>query len=244
MRHSNFKASLGLLAAVLTLLLTASTHAASITWSAPTNISGDADVITSGTLVTALNFSQTQLATTVNGVLFAPFAVSNGGNGIFGLPNVVSFGFNNMESSNTAYGSTAAPYSSLSTSYQTLLSSGAGSSTGPTLNLTLLGLTNGTPYLFQWWSNDSGLSYGGVNSTTASATNSVTLDENTTNTVGGMGQWASGTFTASGTFQSITLSGVRPAISGFQLRVVPEPSTLTLLALGALLFLRHRRRAA
>lgn len=215
-------------AAAASLVVSETTHAATVTWSAPTNISGDTDVITTGTLVTALNFSQTQLATTVNGVLFAPFAVTNGGNGIFGLPNVVSFGFSNMESSDTAYGSTTTPFSLLSTSYQTLLSSGAGSSTGPSLNLTLLGLTSGTPYLFQWWSNDSGLSYGGVNSTTASATNSVTLDENTTNTVGGMGQWASGTFTASGTSQSITLSGARPEINAFQLRTIPEPSTFVL----------------
>lgn len=243
MRHAHIQFGAALIA--VASILSAAAHAATVTWSSPTTIAGDSDVITTGTLVTALNFSQFQLATTVNGVLFSPFAVTNGGNGIFGLPNVVSFGFSNMESSDTAYGSAAAPYNTLSASYQTLLSSGAGSSTGPSLNLSLLGLTNGTQYLFQWWSNDSGLNYGGVNSTTATALNAVVLDENTTNTVGGMGQWVSGTFTASGTSQSITLSGARPVINGFQLRAVPEPSTLVLLgsALFALGCARRRRQS-
>jgi hypothetical protein len=243
LRHSHFKGSLGLLAATFALSLTGSTHAATITWSAPTNISGDADVITTGTLVTARNFSQTQVTPTVNGVFFDIYPIPNGANAILGITNVANFGFSNLESSDTAYGSASAPYNTLSAPYQTLLSSGAGSSTGATLTLTLLSLTNGTPYLFQWWTNDSGLAFGGVNSTTASATNSVTLDENTTDAIGGRGQWASGTFIANGTSQAITFSGPRPAISGFQLRVVPEPSSLTLLALGALLFLRRRRAA-
>ena len=233
MRHSHFKFSLGLFAAAASLVLTATTHAATITWSAPTNISGDTDVITTGTLVTARNLSQTQVTSTVNGVFFDIFPVPNGTNAIVGLPNVANFGIFDLESSDTAYGSNIAPYNALSTSYQTLLSSGAGSSTGSTLTLTLLGLTNGTPYLFQWWTNDSDLTYGGVNSTTASANNSVTLDENTTNAVGGIGQWASGSFIASGTNQAITFSGPRPEISAFQLRtVVPEPSSFILAAFG------------
>lgn len=248
MHLSHFKLSWGCIAAAAALALTATTHAATVTWSAPTNISGDTDVITTGSLVTARNLSQTQVTSTVNGVFFDIFPVPNGTNAIVGLPNVANFGIFDLESSDTAYGSNSAPYNSLSTSSQTLLSSGAGSSSGSTLTLTLLGLTNGTPYLFQWWSNDSGLSYGGVNSTTASATNAVTLDENTTNAVGGMGQWASGTFTASGTSQVITLSGARPEINAFQLRVVPEPGTLALLALGGLVVgglaaVRRRRRA-
>lgn len=230
MRHTRLKFFLGLIAAALAL--TSTTHAATVTWTAPTNISGDTDVITTGSLVTARNLSQTQVTSTVNGVFFDIFPVPNNTNAIVGLPNVANFGIFDLESSDTAYGSNSAPYTSLSTSYQTLLSSGAGSSTGSTLTLTLLGLTNGTPYLFQWWSNDSGLSYGGVNSTTASATNAVTLDENTTNAVGGMGQWASGTFTASGTSQVISLSGPRPVINAFQLRTIPEPSTFVLIIAG------------
>jgi hypothetical protein len=211
-------------------------------------IAGDTDVITTGTLVDARNLSQNQLTTTVNGVFFDIFPIPNGGNGISGLNNIFAFSYNNSESSDTAYGSTSAPFSSLSTSYQTLLSSGAGSSSGNTLTLNLLGLTNGTPYLFQWWTNDSNLAYGGVNSTTATATNAVMLDENNTNAVGGMGQWVSGTFTATGTFQTITFSGPRPEINAYQLRAIPEPGTLTLfvlggLAVGGLASVRRRQRA-
>lgn len=247
-RHSLWKFSLRWCAALAALAITATAHAATVTWSAPTNISGDSDVITTGTLVTARNFSQTQVTPTVNGVFFDIYPISNGANAFFGITNVATFGFSNLESSDTAYGSASAPYNSLSASYQTLLSSGAGSSTGATLTLTLLNLTNGTPYLFQWWSNDSGLAYGGVNSTTATATNAVTLDENTTNAVGGMGQWAVGTFTASGTTQTISFSGARPEINGFQLRIVPEPGAFALLACGGLVvgglaLVRRRQRA-
>ncbi len=222
----------GLLAVATYIALPLPVHGATIAWSAPTNIAGDSDVITTGTLVAARNFSQTQLTTTVNGVFFDIFPIPNGANAIIGIPGVANFGFSNLESSDAAYGSNSAPYNTLSASYQTLLSSGAGSSSGATLTLTLLGLTNGTPYLFQWWTNDSGLAFGGVNSTTASAINSVTLDENTTNAIGGIGQWASGTFIASGTSQAITLSGPRPEISGFQLRAMPEPSTIALATFG------------
>ena len=221
--------------------LPAATHASVITWSAPTNISGDADVVTTGSLVAARNFSQTQVSPTVNGVFFDIFPIPNGGNGAAGITGVATLAYTNAESSDTAYGSTAAPFSALSSSYQTLLGSGAGSSTGAALTLTLLGLTNGDVYLFQWWTNDSGLVFGGVNSTTASATNSVTLDENTTNAVGGLGQWVTGTFTASGTSQAITFSGPRPVINGFQLRVIPGPGTAALLALGGLMAKRRRR---
>lgn len=247
MRHAYFKFSLGCLAAAAALVLTATTQAAIVTWSAPTNIVGDSDVITTGTLVAARNFSQTQVTTTVNGVFFDIFPVPNGANAIVGITGVANFGIFDLESSDTAYGSASAPYSSLSAPYQTLLSSGAGSSSGATLTLTLLSLNNGTPYLFQWWSNDAGMNYGGVNSTTSTATNAVTLDENTTNALGGLGQWVSGTFTATGTTQAITFSGPRPEINAFQLRAVPEPGTLALATLGGLaigtLVIRRRRRA-
>ena len=245
MRHSHFTCSLRCIIVAVASALTPTVHAATVTWSAPTNISGDSDVITTGSLVDARNFSQSQVSPTVNGVFFDIFPIPNGGNGISGFNNIVAFGYNNSESSDTAYGSTSAPYNSLSTSYQTLLSSGAGSSSGNTLTLTLIGLTNGTPYLFQWWTNDSGLAFGGVNSTTATATNAVTLDENTTNAVGGMGQWVSGTFTASGTTQVITFSGVRPEINAYQLRMVPEPSTcvLGIAALAGLGFVTRRNKS-
>ncbi len=233
MRASQLVCFIGWFALAALSIISATAQAAPVTWSSPTNVAGDADVITTGTLVAARNFSQTQLAPLVNGVLFDIFPIPNGGSGAAGIPNVATLAFNNADSSDTAYGSASAPFSSLSAQYQYLLSSGAGSSTGATLTLTLFNLNSGTPYLFQWWSNDSDLNFGGVNSTTATATNAVTLDENTLNAAGGLGQWASGTFIASGATQAITFSGPRPVINAFQLRAVPEPGALTLMAFSA-----------
>ena len=218
--------------------------AAVITWSTPTAVAGDSDVITIGTLVAARNLSQTQLSPTVNGVLFDIFPIPNGSTGAAGIPAVATLGYVNSESSDTAYGSAAAPFSGLSASYQSLLGSGAGSSTGNTLTLTLFNLTSGTPYLFQWWTNDSDLSFGGVNSTTGTATNSVTLDENTTNSLGGVGQWVSGMFVATGTTQAITFSGPRPVMNAFQLRAVPEPGSGLLLIVGGAMVGRLQRAAS
>jgi len=75
-------------------------------------------------------------------------------------------------------------------------------------------------------------------STTATAINSVTLDANTTATVGGVGQYATGTFTASGSVQAFTLSevsgGFNPLINALQVRAVavPEPSTYVMALAG------------
>ena len=73
---------------------------------------------------------------------------------------------------------------------------------------------------------------------------------NTSNSNGGLGQFAIGTFIADATgSQSITFSpssNAGPTLNGFQLRVVPEPSTFAMLGLGlpALLAFRRRNRKA
>ena len=116
-------------------------YGAAITWGPAMDISGDSDVTTAGSLVTALNFGATGVpSVTVNGVLFGAFPVPNGG---------VIF------SSNTAFGSSSTPFSSLSSDYQTLLKSGFAASGEFQLNLQ--GLTVGQTYLFEWWSNDAAL---------------------------------------------------------------------------------------
>jgi uncharacterized protein (TIGR03382 family) len=241
MERSNLASFTAVFVSATSAVLSANLHAAPITWSSPVNITGDSDVITTGTLVTARNLSQTQVSPTVNGVFFDIFPIPNGGTGAAGFNNIVALSYTNADSSDTAYGATVGPFTALSASYQSLLSSGAGSSSGSPLTLTLLGLSNGSSYLFQWWSNDAGLAFGGVNSTTAAAGNTVTLDENTTDTAGGMGQWVSGTFTASGTSQAITFSGPRPVINAFQVREIPTPGTAALLGLAGLVAARRRR---
>jgi hypothetical protein len=98
--------------------------------------------------------------------------------------------------------------------------------------------------------------------TTAAATNSVTLSANTSGSQsgpgpgvdGGIGQYAVGTFTADSTSLSITFNGPaltssQPLINGFQLRTVavPEPSTYAMalagLACGGSVVFRRRKRA-
>jgi hypothetical protein len=74
----------------------------------------------------------------------------------------------------------------------------------------------------------------------AAAVNSVVLSSNTTDTDGGVGQFAIGTFTADATSEAITfsgVSGVSPVLNGLQLRdlgpaPVPEPTTVALFAVG------------
>lgn len=229
------------------LALASTSHAqAPIVWTAPTTIVGDTDVSTFGVFKYAFNLGTTAIATTVNTVPFTGVGFAN--DGTTGSSGNASFtlAYTNRESSDTAYGSAAAPYSGLSAAYKVLLSSGVGSnSPGSTLTLTLNTLTLGTPYVFQWRTNDSALAFGGF-TTTATATNAVTLSENTTSTNGGVGQWSSGTFTAAGTSEIISFSGTRPELNSFQVRTIPEPSAMVLMfgSVGMLLgFKRFGRQA-
>src|SRR5205823_11217888 len=95
-------------------------------------------------------------------------------------------------------------------------------------------LTVGQNYTFEWWSNDSGPRFFPYTTTaTTSGGSSVALNDNTTGFVaGGLGQYATGSFTADNSTQVITFSGesATPLLNGFELRqlgsvVIPEPST-------------------
>jgi hypothetical protein len=221
-----------------------------ITWGSATTISGDTDVVTTGTLVGALNVgfdgSLPPSNTTINGVTFVGLDVitnSTTTSGPFTFGSVGTLAANGT------------PPSGLSTSYQTLLKSLT--LAGP-FTLTMNGLTIGDQYEFEWWSNksDTRSILLPPSLTTAMAGNSVVLSSNTTNTTGGVGQFAIGKFTFDGTSEVITFSGTNGTVlNGLQLRDlgpaatgVPEPSTLTLLSLGSLGLLgygcRRRNRAA
>jgi hypothetical protein len=209
-------------------------QAATITWGVATNISGDTDVQTTGTKVGAFNIGDTDVpSTTVNGVTFDAFGFFNG--------NTTVGNFNLTASSNSFpttgyFNSTAAPFANLSAPYQSLLGSGLGDFSGP-ITLTMNGLTTGTDYSFQWWTNNSENRIG-INTVTATSGGAVTLDPNTINGSGGLGQFAIGTFTADSASQVINFSGGGSPIvlNGFQLRNVtvptPEPSTYAMMALG------------
>ena len=138
--------------------LVTSSAAAPITWGSASNISGDSDVNTLGTLVAAFNVGPNGVPdTTVNGVLFQGFPVvtfssgATSGNFAFTtMPITSSF------LSESDFGSAMPPFSNLSAPYQTLLSSGTGTPQGVVV-LTISGLSLGTLYQFQWWDNNSNL---------------------------------------------------------------------------------------
>ena len=228
-----------------------------IVWGSPQTVSGDSDIDTTGSFVYAFTFGGTSAppSTTVNGVTFSPFTIPSGiitsatvGNVIISESPGYLFGSNSL-------GSVSAPFSGLSSSYQSLLGTGAYADILDNITVTLNGLTSGQQYRLQWWTSDAALqppagAGGSFTNTTATAVNSVTLDANTTNAVGGLGQFAIGTFTASGTSQSFTLAetsgGINPLINALQVRAVPEPSTyaMALAGLACSGYTMFRRRRA
>jgi hypothetical protein len=198
------------------MLAAARVQAASITWGSPTGISGDTDVDTTGTLVGAFHVGS-NLATNINGVHFAPvvLAGSSTTSGNFSFTTATTF-------TNGGSITGAAPYGTLSGGYQTLLDSFGGVVSPATFTLTMSGLTVGQTYEFQWW-DDVSDQIGGF-SHIATAGNSVTLLSNTTNTVGGLGQFAIGTFVADAISQAVVFSAgpnSNPILDGFQLRAIP-----------------------
>jgi predicted secreted protein len=192
--------------------------AAVINWGSPVTISGTTDIDTVGTLFQASNFAGS--ATTVNGVLFDAFNVANGtvGNiGITGGQLITAFG----------EGGPLTAYGSLPSAYQELLKTGI--IFGATV--TVQNLTIGADYLIQFMANDSRLATASQNRTVSLNTNQVTLDINSTNAIGGVGQWVRGTFTADATTQSFTVGGSAHAYSNaMQVRIVPEPTQMVSVA--------------
>ena len=169
--------------------------AGGITWGSPTLISGNTDVTNSGGAL----YAYAGGAATVNGVNFT--AVSNGNT--WGNVSFTSFsGFN------AVFGATASPFNSLSTAYQTVLTTAAwGSGTSGTV--TLNGLTSGHAYTVQIWVDDSRGSYQyRYESVTSSGGNTVTLYfAPNSNSAGAVGQYVVGTFTAASTSQMFSVNG-------------------------------------
>jgi hypothetical protein len=239
-------------------VLSSSVQAAPIQWGAPTNITGDSDVSTLGSLVAAYNFGAPTEgsipavgATTINGVLFLPFVVTDNPTTVGNFSVAESPG--ELLSSTTMFGAASAPFTNLSSSYQALLQSGVYSILTAQISLTMTNLTVGETYQFQWWVNTSGddTTPGTVS---AESGNTVVLTANTTNTIGGLGQYAIGTFVADDSTQVVRYNGFTsafgPVINGFQLRNItpttaPEPGTLGLCFVGAfgmLMGVRFRQR--
>jgi len=223
--------------------------AATINWGGitGTTISGTSDVITTGTALKAFNLGGDP--TTINGVSFAK-ASSVPGNNTFGTGEgalTVTSGAGSVFATFNAYGSSAAPFTSLPSGYQSLLNSGLYMSSAAAATATISGLSFGQEYLVQFWVNDSRTN-GAGQSITFTSGNLVSADLNSTDANGGLGQFVTGIFSAdiTGT-QVITLGQVGSGgheiqLNGYQIRAIPEPGTVVLLGLGLGISLIFRRR--
>ncbi len=214
----------GLMAAVLGFAAWAGdARAGLIAWSSPRQISGDADVLTNGTADRAYVFGGG--GDTINGVAFTNFANQAGDtSNITGTASEGTFGAGN--------GSLGGPY-------RDLVSNSIYGSIG---TFTLNGLTAGASYEVEVWVNDS--RGGGEQTRSETISGSPTLQFNTAQAEGGLGQYLVGTFVAdasrSQTLAFAPVVGGVVQLNGLQLRdlstaaAVPEPSSLCLCAIGGL----------
>jgi hypothetical protein len=228
---------------------------ANMNWgSGAQGITGDSDVSTQGTLVQALNFGSA--SPTVNGVTFSAALVVE-----FSRSSQVGT-FTLTETDESVWlrtisvggvGLSEDPLASLSSDYKALFTGGAntvGENPNTTMQLFMPGLTIGNTYLFQIWVSDgiAGILEG--NPYWVTDTIGLSLSSNPSRVLGGLGQYGTGTFTASDTTMFLEFSGpvleVGPLINAVQLRdisAIPEPSTyVAIFGLGALVYAATLRR--
>jgi len=259
---SRYSAFFGVFASVW--LAPASLQAA-ITWGSAMDITGDADISTIGDLEYAYRFEATTGATgdvTVNGVTFAsvngegmnsnPLAHSNFTFAPLNASPVLST--NHQFGNGRSVGVNAS--AGMSTAYISFLGGyvyAGGANAFPEVSgrrngytLTMAGLEIGKEYSVQVWYNDS---RSGTTSRQGAILNGPTIDYNVSPATanGGLGQYAIGTFVATGTtesfvFRSSTNDGVGAQLNGFQLRAIPEPASVMLAGLGAIALGLRRRR--
>jgi hypothetical protein len=229
--------------------------AAVINWGVAQNITGSSDVITTGTLHASANFFATGTAAgsgniTVNTVQFDGFQaarIQSPGSGPTSLTvgNITLTG-TSPEANNVnlqGFAGTGGP-----ASYNGLLNQLAyvvNLSTTGTMGVSIGGLTNGAQYLIQFWVNDSRAA---PFATRTSLVDGNILAVNTSNNLGGIGQYITGTFTADSTtqsFQSIGGVGSTAYANAMQVRMiaVPEPTQIvSVAAIGAALGMWRLRK--
>lgn len=189
-----------------------SVFGAPITWQTPatTVASSDAQVSTTYSFRWAYTGGS---AATVNTVAFAA-----GLNNTINNANIQVSGFSGADPA-TFNGGTSGTWNTLSAGYKSILTGAAYGGTG-SATITLKNLAVGGNYRVQIWIDDSRA--GGAGRTavvTSSGGNSVTLDYNDSNALGGVGQFAIGTFVADATTQTFTITGSASSqLNAIQLR--------------------------
>jgi hypothetical protein len=206
---------------LVALLAVEPAKAAMIVWGSPTTISGSSDVSVVGTLHASANFGGSD--ETVNGVLFKAFSVSGTSTTV---GDITLAGPELHQSTYIPPATTTSPYVDLPLEYRNILSPFAFTD-GQSQQATVSGLTIGDTYAIQFWVQDPRGVGGGLRTVTVG---SQTLDVNTTDADGGLGQWVLGEFIADATTQSFNLApgGLQQATyaNAMQVRIVPEPSAV------------------
>ena len=244
--HSKPTLKAALLCASLAGIFTTAANAANITWQAPTTISGASDVSLNGSLVGTWapgdDWGSPNYADLypVNGVTFNAY-----GSGPFNS-------FLAASGNNDRYGSYG-DAGTLDSNYNYLLKTSI-YSYGSAMSFTWGGMTAGNTYELEFWVHD------GRNSTTAERSETLTGGANTSAPLAygfgnsGPGQYILGTFVSDGNGQqTLTMNafggndiGPSAQITILQLRditPVPEPSSLTFIAMGAgAMFFGFRRK--
>ncbi len=211
--------------AALAVAIPDASLAAPVFWGPATNISGESDVSTAGTLVGAFNIGGEEVASAiVNGVTFEPFPLETGAaEGSVGAFFLGAEGV--FFPDNFLFGSDSPPFSDLSSDdYKTILRSGTLVIDEPDMEIfegcliiVLSELIPGCTYQFQWWANLStaerppDTQYHVAFTFEEEATDEIIiLNDNTNGMEGGLGQYGIGTFTADSTEQFILICGVSP----------------------------------
>ena len=184
--------------AMIALFSGPASFAAVMYWDTATTIAGDTDVSKVGALSYAYDLSNS--TQTVNTVVFT------GAKSPTALGTNVTLGSWNTNSVN-AYVGTAAPYTGLSAAYKAMLQGGDYTSGATAATVTLNALTSGHQYLTQVWVEDPRAGTTRTETITSTGGNTVTLDYNSTDANGGVGQYTKGIFRASATTQVFTLTG-------------------------------------
>ncbi len=225
------------LAVTCLVVVTTSTQGAIVTWGTPTTITGDTDVITTGSLVAAYDYNEDAGSVTINTVTFTTQTLGGGGLNTF-----------TNDGGPGSFGAASGAFAALTNDdYKSLLSSAVFANPTPAPTFTFNGLTIGSNYIVQVWVNNSGSANAASRTIGITAGNTATLDQNNAAGVGGVGEFVVGTFTADAATQVFTVSSSAgaPLVNAAQVRLapVPEPASVALIGLGSLLVLGRRNRA-